>query len=126
MPTLNYAYEWVPGPGQQFNDDAVTDDQAEGLRDLVRKVVESEDPKRTDDLIHIALTKGKRHARFALEALNAEREGVALALEASARQREARRDDELSRLQKWVIWLSVAAAFAALAQVIVAIVWHGN
>lgn len=92
----------------------------------MREVVQEQDPKKTDDLILIALTKGKRHARFAMESLQAEREGVALAREASALQREAHRDKELERLQRWVIFLTCVATLAAVAQVVVAVLNHAK
>jgi hypothetical protein len=111
MPTLHYTYEWLPEGS--FNDDAVTDEEAQGLRELVR----SKDPKRFDDLITIGLTKGKRHARFAIEVVAMERDGQAV------RQQELR-DDSLKRLQVIVIVLSAVAAVAALAQAVAAI-WGG-
>ena len=101
MPKLNYTYDWLPEG--RFSDDALSDEQAEGIQALAR----SKDPKKYDDLIVIGLTKGKRHGRFALEVVAKERDDQKL-------EHEKHRDAQLKSLQWIVIILAlVLVVFAS-------------
>lgn len=75
--------------------------------ELARKLVElarSSDPKDVDHLVMIGMTRGLRHVRLAIDSVSAQR---SLALEARS-----------VRLAHLLLWATVAAALAAVANVV--------
>ncbi|WP_173071656.1 hypothetical protein [Phytohabitans houttuyneae] len=92
---------WLPaGP----LGDLIADDTADGLIRLAR----STDPAETDQLMRIGMTRGLRHARFAIDAIAVERE--------LSRAKEAR------RLELTLIAVTGLTLLASIAQAIAAFV----
>lgn len=82
----------------------VTTEVAQGLIRLAR----STDPNDTDMLMHIAMTQGLRHPRFAIDAI--------------AVERDRRHAQDSIRLQRVLVLVSVLAVLASAAQVLAAFV----
>ena len=93
---------WLPaGP----LGDRVADETADGLIRLAR----STDPADTDQLMRIGMTRGLRHARFAIDAIAVERELL--------RAREARRLElTLIAVTSLTLLATIAQAIAAFAR----------
>jgi hypothetical protein len=93
---MNRTYDWEPPLGEEFPE-RLDSKQAKGLITLARSDREDD----TNDLVEMALTKGKAAPRLAIEAIAAERNRA-----------QAQEFEKIERRLLLIAWITAGAALA--------------
>ena len=106
---MHEKYKWLPA-GEDELPDHLKPEVAAGIIELAN----STDPNKANDLIEIAMTRGKQNIRIALE-------GVALVRETKRAAEEANRATEFRRLESLLVKIAFLTFLAAAIQATAAV-----